>query len=82
MDFFNTSAYLLGSTGVLASEITDTVVDAGSTATTLEDYINVVFFSDLCGSFAHTFVIGFAFTTLLVLLTYGVFKAFSLVRIE
>ena len=37
---------------------------------------------DFLTQYAKVFAMGFALATLLILLTYGVFKAFSLVRID
>lgn len=63
--------------------ITDTVTQITSEAADFTDkFLNMDFINDLLPQYAEVFAIGFALTTLLVLLTYGVFKAFSLVRID
>lgn len=48
----------------------------------VEKFINMDFFNDVLIRYTEVFAIGFAFATLLILLTFGVFKAFSLVRID
>lgn len=56
-----------------AAEITSVFVDK---------FLNMDFIKEIFTSYAGVFAIGFAFSTVLILLTYGVFKAFSLVRID
>ena len=66
-----------------APVITDTVTQITSEAADFTDkFLNMDFINDLLPQYAEVFAIGFALTTLLVLLTFGVFKAFSLVRID
>lgn len=46
-------------------------------------YMNFEFFETLLKEdFVYIFLTGFAFATVLVLLTYGAFKAFGLIRIK
>ena len=83
MDIFSIPVYADSDSDVSVSEV-DSATDSDVSVITgnYENYINTDMFSNLSGSYAQTFSIGFAFATILVLLTYGVFKAFSLVRIE
>lgn len=64
--------------------ITDstTEVASGLAADFTDKFLNMDFINELLPQYAKVFAIGFALTTLLVLITYGVFKAFSLVRID
>lgn len=64
--------------------ITDnaTEVASGLVADFTDKFLNMDFINELLPQYAKVFAIGFALTTLLVLITYGVFKAFSLVRID
>lgn len=64
--------------------ITDNTAEiVGRLATDFTDkFLNMDFVNELLPQYAKVFAIGFALTTLLVLITYGVFKAFSLVRID
>ena len=64
--------------------ITDNVAEiaSGLVADFTDKFLNMDFINELLPQYAEVFAIGFALTTLLVLLTYGVFKAFSLVRID
>ena len=48
----------------------------------LDKFMNMDFIKEIFTSYAGVFAIGFAFTTVLILITFGVFKAFSLVRID
>lgn len=48
----------------------------------LEDFVNMELFEKLCDSYARMFLVGFAATTLAVLVTFAVSKALSLVRID
>lgn len=48
----------------------------------LEDFVNMGLFESLCDSYVRMFLAGFAATTLLILITFGVSKALSLVRID
>ena len=52
------------------------------TADFVDKYMNLDFIKEIFTSYASVFAIGFAFATVLILLTFGVFKAFSLVRID
>ena len=45
-------------------------------------FMNMDFIKEIFTSYAGVFAIGFAFATVLILITFGVFKAFSLVRID
>ena len=65
--------------------LTDTLTDAGTTSVitgTFDNLINVDLVSLLCNNFAETLAIGFALSTILILITYGAFKVFNLVRIN
>ncbi|MFR8222188.1 MAG: hypothetical protein ACLU9T_14740 [Blautia faecis] len=57
---------------------------AGSVASDfLDKFMNMDFIKEIFTSYAgNVFAIGFAFATVLILITFGVFKAFSLVRID
>ena len=56
---------------------------AGSVASDfLDKFMNMDFIKEIFTSYAGVFTIGFAFATVLILITFGVFKAFSLVRID
>ena len=58
-------------------------VTAGSVAADfLDKFMNMDFIKEIFTSYAGVFAIGFAFATVLILITFGVFKAFSLVRID
>ena len=48
----------------------------------IDKYMNMDFIKEIFTSYAGVFAIGFAFATVLILITFGVFKAFSLVRID
>ena len=48
----------------------------------LDKFMNMDFIKEIFTSYAGVFAIGFAFATVLILITFGVFKAFSLVRID
>ena len=67
-----------------APAITDnaTEIASGLAANFTDKFLNIDFINELLPQYAKVFAIGFALTTLLVLITYGVFKAFSLVRID
>ena len=52
------------------------------TADFVDKYMNLDFIKEIFTSYASVFAIGFAFATFLILITFGVFKAFSLVRID
>lgn len=65
----------------------ETFISATENATNLasdfiDKFMNMDFIKEIFTSYAGVFAIGFAFSTVLILLTYGVFKAFSLVRID
>ena len=83
MDIFSVPVYADSDTSVPVSQVNN-VTDSDTSIITgnYENYINTDMFNNLSGSYAQTFSIGFAFATILVLLTYGAFKAFSLVRID
>lgn len=67
----------------IASEFSDLATTAGAvTSDFVEKYLSMDFINEILTNYSKLFAVGFAFTTVLVLLTYGVFKAFSLVRIE
>ena len=55
---------------------------AGSVASDFLDKFMNMDFKEIFTSYAGVFAIGFAFATVLILITFGVFKAFSLVRID
>lgn len=70
-----------------SSAITDgieTTVNSvsGLTADFTDKFLNMDFINEILTQYAKVFAMGFALATLLILLTYGVFKAFSLVRID
>ena len=52
------------------------------TADFTDKFLNMDFVNEILTQYAKVFAMGFALATLLILLTYGVFKAFSLVRID
>lgn len=63
--------------------IADALENAAFTASDfLDKFMNLDFIKEIFISYAAVFAIGFAFATVLILLTFGVFKAFSLVRID
>ena len=55
---------------------------SGMTADFTDKFLNMDFVNEILTQYAKVFAMGFALATLLILLTYGVFKAFSLVRID
>ena len=55
---------------------------AAATSEFVSNFLNMDFINEIMTNYAKLFGIGFAFATVLVLLTFGVFKAFSLVRID
>ena len=55
---------------------------SGIAADFTDKFLNMDFINEILTQYAKVFAMGFALATLLILLTYGVFKAFSLVRIE
>lgn len=59
-----------------AEIVTDTTTDFA------QKFLSIDFANDVVMQYAKVFAIGFAIATLLILITYGVFKAFSLVRID
>lgn len=68
---------------VITDTIDNTVNTVGGLASDFTDrFLNMDFIHETFISYAQVFAMGFAFATLLILLTYGVFKAFSLVRID
>ena len=65
----------------------ETFTSAAENATNLasdfiDKFMNMDFIKEIFTSYAGVFAIGFAFSTVLILITFGVFKAFSLVRID
>ena len=64
--------------------ITDGAANTVNTLTAdfTDKFLNMNFIDEVLLQYAKVFAMGFAFATLLILLTYGVFKAFSLVRID
>ena len=62
----------------------ETFVGAAETVASdfLDKFMNMDFIKEIFTSYAGVFAIGFAFATVLILITFGVFKAFSLVRID
>ena len=48
----------------------------------VDKFLNMDFITYILTDYAKVFSIGFALATLLALFTFGVFKAFSLVRIQ
>lgn len=71
-------------TGTTVSALTDGG-DSGITNAIVgnfDKYMNAELFNLLCNNFAETVAMGFALTTVLILLTFGVFKAFSFIRID
>ena len=56
--------------------------EAEITTEFVDKFLNMDFITHILTEYAKVFSIGFAFATLLALITFGVFKAFSLVRIE
>ena len=82
MDLFSVPVYADSDISLSVSEVDNSADDISIITGNYENYINTDMFNNLSGSYAQTFSIGFAFATILVLLTYGAFKAFSLVRID
>lgn len=69
--------------GTQPEVFTDTVENTAVIASDFVDkFLNLDFIKEIFTSYVGVFAIGFAFTTVLILITYGVFKAFSLVRID
>ena len=71
-------------TGTTVSTLTDGG-DSGFTNAivgSFDKYMNAELFNLLCNNFAEAVAMGFALTTVLILLTFGVFKAFSFIRID
>lgn len=66
------------------SALTEAVTDSSATVVTgtFDNFMNADFFNLLCNNFAEVVALGFALTTILILLTFGAFKAFSFVRID
>ncbi len=70
-------------TPAITDGIETTVNSVGGIAADFTDkFLNMDFINEILTQYAKVFAMGFALATLLILLTYGVFKAFSLVRIE
>ena len=73
---------------LLTGTTVSTLTDGGDSGITnaivgsFDKYMNAEFFNLLCNNFAETVAMGFALTTVLILLTFGVFKAFSFIRID
>lgn len=62
------------------------ISDGVTQATTLaadfaSQYMNMDFIAEILVTYAKAFALGFAFLTLLILATYGVFKALSFIHI-
>lgn len=62
------------------------ISDGVTQATTLasdfaSQYMNMDFITEILVTYAKAFALGFAFLTLLILATYGVFKALSFIHI-
>lgn len=62
------------------------ISDGVTQATTLaadfaSQYINMDFITEILVTYAKAFALGFAFSTLLILATYGVFKALGFIHI-
>lgn len=90
MDILPYVATVFSDTDLSVPEITTTVaplMDSAENTTALasdfaDKFLNMDFIHETFTSYAQVFAIGFAFATLLILITFGVFKAFSLVRID
>ena len=73
---------------LLTGTTVSTLTDGGDSGITnaivgrFDKYMNAELFNLLCNNFAETVAMGFALTTVLILLTFGVFKAFSFIRID
>lgn len=73
---------------LLTGTTVSTLTDGGDSGITnaivgsFDKYMNTELFNLLCNNFAETVAMGFALTTVLILLTFGVFKAFSFIRID
>lgn len=83
--------------GIICSVFTDSstplqvtespvISDGVTQATTLaadfaSQYMNMDFITEILVTYAKAFALGFAFLTLLILATYGVFKALSFIHI-
>lgn len=62
------------------------ISDGATQATTLaadfaSQYMNMDFITEILVTYAKAFALGFAFSTLLILVTYGVFKALGFIHI-
>mgnify|MGYP000002009379 CR=1 FL=1 len=62
------------------------ISDGATQATTLatdfaSQYMNMDFITEILVTYAKAFALGFAFSTLLILATYGVFKALGFIHI-
>lgn len=75
-----------GETFISATELDAFISNVENVSTVTADfvdkYMNLDFIKEIFTSYASVFAIGFAFATVLILITFGVFKAFSLVRID
>ena len=75
-------------TMLLTGTTVPALTDAGDSGITnvvvgsFDKYMNADLFNLLCNNFAETVAMGFAFATVLILITFGVFKAFSFIRID
>lgn len=73
---------------LLTGTTVSTLTDGGDSGITnaivgsFDKYMNAELFNLLCNNFAEAVAMGFALTTVLILLTFGVFKAFSFIRID
>lgn len=62
--------------------ISDGVTQAATLAADFaSQYMNMDFITEILVTYAKAFALGFAFLTLLILATYGVFKALSFIHI-
>lgn len=81
------STVINGGEAFISGNEPETFVGAAETAGSvafdfLDKFMNMDFIKEIFTSYAGVFAIGFAFATVLILITFGVFKAFSLVRID
>ena len=88
MQFFSLVSTVINETeaftsGTQPEAFTDTVENTSVLASDFVDkFLNMDFIKEIFTSYAAVLAIGFAFATVLILIIYGVFKAFSLVRIN
>ena len=88
---------MIAFSGIICSVFTDSstplqvtespvISDGATQATTLaadfaSQYMNMDFITEILVTYAKAFALGFAFSTLLILATYGVFKALGFIHI-